>query len=146
MIQQKQLHHFTQNQLHILMISISHIVKKCPKLAKCPYYRLDVLAKFGHFQTCQPIFGQMRDMLTINAWVSNTMREIGSLRRIYGKYTAMHENIRTLHLILCVSIAIVGGNKTQMRESHTQCVRVGRSAFLQCTQNTKQLISVDSLS
>ena len=35
------------------------------------------------------------------------MREIGSLRRIYGKYTVVHENIRTLHLILCVSIAIV---------------------------------------
>ena len=80
-------------------------------------------------QTCQPIFGQMRDMLTINAWVSNTMREIGSLRKIYGKYTVVHENIRTLHLILCVSIAIVGGNKTQMRESHTQCMRVGRSEF-----------------
>ena len=40
----------------------------------------------------------------------------------------MHENIRTLRLILCVSIAIVGGNKTRMRESHAQCVRVGRSA------------------
>ena len=58
------------------------------------------------------------------------MREIGRLRRIYGKYTAMHENIRTLHLILCVSIAIVGGNKMQMRESHAQCVRVGRSACI----------------
>ena len=41
----------------------------------------------------------------------------------------MHKNIRTLHLILCMSIAIVGGNKTQMRESHAQCVRVGRSVF-----------------
>ena len=57
------------------------------------------------------------------------MREIGSLRRIYGKYTVIHENIRTLRLILCVRIAILGGNKTQMRETHAQCVRVGRSAL-----------------
>ena len=60
------------------------------------------------------------------------MREIGSLRRIYRKYTAMHENIWTLHLILCMSIAIVGGNKMQMCESHAQCVRVGRSALYFC--------------
>ena len=49
------------------------------------------------------------------------MREIGSLRRIYGKYTVIHENIRTLRLILCVRIAILGGNKTQMRESWQVC-------------------------
>ena len=59
------------------------------------------------------------------------MHEIGSLRRIYGNYTVIHENIRTLRLILCVSIAILGGNKTQMRETHAQCVRVGRSGFIQ---------------
>ena len=58
--------------------------------------------------------------------LANIMREIGSLRRIYGKYTVIHENIRTLRLILCVSIAILGGNKTQMRETHAQCMRVGR--------------------
>ena len=59
------------------------------------------------------------------------MREIGSLRRIYGKYTVIHENIQTLRLILCASIAILGGSKTQieMRETHAQCVRVGRSGI-----------------
>ena len=61
--------------------------------------------------------------------LANIMREIGSLRRIYGKYTVIHENIRTLRLILCVSIAILGRNKTQMRETHAQCVRVGRYAL-----------------
>ena len=55
------------------------------------------------------------------------MYEIGDLRRIYGTYT-VHQNIWTLHLVLCVSMAIVGRNKMQMRETHTQCVRVGRSA------------------
>ena len=61
------------------------------------------------------------------------MREIGNLRRIYGKYTVVHKNIRTLNLILCVSLAIVGGNKMQMRETHAQCVKVGRSAIEYCT-------------
>ena len=78
-------------------------------------------------------------MVTINARVSNIMREIGSLRRIYEKYTVMHENIRTLNLILCVGIAIVGGNKTQMRESHAQCVRVGRSAVDILTQESLRI-------
>ena len=68
-------------------------------------------------------------MLSINAWVSNIIGEIGNLWRIYGKYTVVHENIRTLHLILCMSIAIVGRNKSQMRETHAQCVRVGRSGY-----------------
>ena len=80
-------------------------------------------------QTCQPIFAQTRDMVTINAWDSNVMREIGSLRRIYGKYTVVYENIRTLRLIPCVSIEILGGNKTQMRETHAQCVKLTRNAW-----------------
>ena len=64
--------------------------------------------------------------------LANIMREIGSLRRIYGNYTVIHENIWTLRLILCASIAILGGNKTQMRETHAQCVRVGRSGVAFC--------------
>ena len=48
MIQQNQLHHFTQNQMHILAMSIAHIMKKYPKLAKSPY-RLGVSSKFDHF-------------------------------------------------------------------------------------------------
>ena len=43
------LHDFTQNQLHILMISIFHTVKKYPKLVEIPYYRLGVLLKFWYF-------------------------------------------------------------------------------------------------
>ena len=38
MIQQNKLHHFTQNQLHILMISIVHIVKNTQNLWKSPYF------------------------------------------------------------------------------------------------------------
>ena len=60
--------------------------------------------------------------------LANIMREIGNLQRIHGKYTVVYGNIRTWHLILCMSLAIVGGNKTQMRETHVQCVRVGGSA------------------
>ena len=49
MIQQNQLHHFIQIEVHILMMSISHVMKNYPKLAKCPYYRLGVLSKFCRF-------------------------------------------------------------------------------------------------
>ena len=59
--------------------------------------------------------------------LANIMHEISSLWRIYGKYTVIHENIQTLRLILCMSIVILGRNKTQMRETHAQCMRVGRS-------------------
>ena len=40
---------FTQNQLHILMISISHVMKNTQNWWKSPYYRLDVSSKFCHF-------------------------------------------------------------------------------------------------
>ena len=43
--------------------------------------------------------------------------------------TVIHENFWTLRLILCAIIAILGGNKTQMRETHARCVRVGRYAI-----------------
>ena len=49
MIQQNQLHPFTQNQLYIQKISISHIAKNYPKSMKSPYYRLDIVPKFCHF-------------------------------------------------------------------------------------------------
>ena len=49
MIQQNQLHHFTQNQLYIQKILISHIAKNYPKSMKSPYYRLDIVSKFCHF-------------------------------------------------------------------------------------------------
>ena len=49
MLQQNWLHHFTHNHLHSLVISISHFFFNFPKLAKSPYYRLDILAKFCHF-------------------------------------------------------------------------------------------------
>ena len=45
-----QLHHFTQNQLHILMMPKFRIMKKYPKLVKIPYYRLGVSSKFCHFR------------------------------------------------------------------------------------------------
>ena len=59
------------------------------------------------------------------------MCEIGDLRRIYELevYTFVHKNIQTLHLILCMSIAIVGGNKMQICETHAQCMRVGSSVY-----------------
>ena len=60
--------------------------------------------------------------------LANIMREIGNLQRIHGKYTVVYGNIRTWHLILCMSLTIVGGNKMQMRETHVQSVRVGGSA------------------
>ena len=45
-----QLYNFTQNQLHILIIPIFHIVKNYPKLVEIPLlYRLGILSKICHF-------------------------------------------------------------------------------------------------
>ena len=48
MIQQNQLHHFTQNQLRILIIATFHIMKKYSKWWKSPYLRC-VSSKFAIF-------------------------------------------------------------------------------------------------
>ena len=52
MIQQNESHHFTQNQLYILMISISHSYGNWPKLAKPPYYYTGRFAQILSFLQC----------------------------------------------------------------------------------------------
>ena len=83
MIQQKFFYHFTQNQMHILVISISCIDEYYPKLAKIPLS--------CHFIKKLPFHNVLKTLnnFTVQNW-ENTLLYICCITKLYNSYTVVY--------------------------------------------------------